>query len=67
MAMSKTAGGTRHTRLLVVLLIVLGTAIFVGANAHLIYVSFASQPGCVDHVKPGEPQPGQYSAAKSAC
>ncbi|WP_332719665.1 hypothetical protein [Pelagibacterium mangrovi] len=67
MAMSKPAESRNNTRLLVAVLVFLGTIIFVGANAHLIYVSFASQPGCVDHAKPGEPRPGQYSAAKSSC
>jgi hypothetical protein len=38
-----------------------------GANAHLIYVSVASQPGCVDHVRQGERQAGLFQAAKSAC
>lgn len=42
-------------------------AVFVGANAHLIAVSFSSQPACVPHLKaPGEGA-AQYRAAKSSC
>lgn len=39
---------------------------FAGANAHLVYVAFQSQPDCVEHVKHGGGG-GGYSAAKSAC
>lgn len=40
--------------------------IFAGANAHLIYVAFQSQPDCVGHLKSvGEGT--AYRAAKSAC
>ncbi|MFZ5674199.1 MAG: hypothetical protein ACOZAM_14655 [Pseudomonadota bacterium] len=39
-------------------------AVFVAANAHLIYVAVTSQPDCVPHQK-GEG--GAYQAAKSAC
>lgn len=67
MPASKAAGDRRHTKLLVVLLVTIGTAIFVGANAHLVYVAFTSQPACVDHVKAGEADPGQHVAAKSSC
>jgi len=43
-----------------------GVLVFVGANAHLVYVAIASQPGCVTHSKaPG--QQHDYRAAKSAC
>lgn len=38
------------------------------ANAHLAYVAFASQPGCVPHLRTGEaPAPAAFAAAKSAC
>ena len=41
-------------------------AIFGAANAHLVVVSFASQPDCVPHLKaPGEG--GAYRAADSKC
>ena len=53
-------------RLIAWLLVPAGLLLFVGANAHLVYVAMQSQPGCVAHVKaPGEG--GTYSAAKSAC
>ena len=53
-------------RWIVWLLVPLGFLVFVGANAHLVYVAFESQPDCVAHSKvPGEA--GRYSAAKSAC
>jgi hypothetical protein len=38
-----------------------------GANAHLVYVAVASQPGCVAHLKEAGSQAGEYRAAKSAC
>jgi hypothetical protein len=40
--------------------------LFVGANAHLIYVAVDSQPDCVPHEKATEGQ-GTYRAALSAC
>ena len=41
-------------------------AVFVAANAHLIWVAFQSQPVCVPHDRtPGEGQ--AYGAAQSAC
>ncbi|MGX5722337.1 hypothetical protein [Shinella zoogloeoides] len=42
-------------------------AVFVGANAHLVYVAFSSEPGCVAHLKDKSGTPGGYRAAKSAC
>lgn len=57
--------GTRRRHLLV-LLAGVALALFVGANAHLVYVSFASQPECVPHLKtPGGE--GTFRAARSAC
>ncbi len=41
-------------------------AIFVGANAHLVYVAVASQPDCVAHSKAMQEE-HNYRAAKSAC
>lgn len=68
--MTKRLQGTqvkaRGGRWLVWLLVPAGLLIFAGANAHLIYVAFQSEPDCVVHNKvPGEA--GRYSAAKSAC
>ena len=40
--------------------------IFAGANAHLVYVAFQSQPECVEHLKSADGE-GGYRAAKSAC
>ena len=41
--------------------------VFVGANAHLVYVAVSSEPGCVAHLKDKSGTPGGYRAAKSAC
>ena len=46
-----------------------GLALVGLANAHLVYVAFASQPGCMRHVQQGEgdgPR-GVFSAAQSSC
>lgn len=48
------------------LLVPAGLLLFVGANAHLVYVAFKSQPECVAHVKSADDGEG-YRAAKSAC
>lgn len=40
--------------------------LFSGANAHLVYVAFQSQPECVDHLKSSDSD-GGFRAAKSAC
>ena len=61
--------GRRRTRLaggwLPWLLVPAGLLLFAGANAHLVYVAFQSQPDCVAHVKIGGN--GGYRAAKPAC
>jgi hypothetical protein len=46
-----------------------GLALFTGANAHLVYVAFKSQPDCVPHAKAGGEQSSTagLSAANSAC
>jgi hypothetical protein len=41
--------------------------VLAGANAHLVYVSVTSQPGCIDHVRQGDHQTGMFQAASSAC
>ena len=41
-----------------------GLLLFAGANAHLVYVAFQSQPECVAHLKDSG---DGYRAAKSAC
>jgi len=55
-------------RLLVIAGVAGGLLLFLGANAHLLYVALASRSECVDHLKlPGDARQGQYRAAKSAC
>jgi hypothetical protein len=48
------------------LLVPAGLLLFAGANVHLVYVAFQSQPECVAHVKDTGGS-GGYRAAKSAC
>ena len=54
-------------RWVVGLAVAAGVLLFAGANAHLVYVAFASQPDCVAHLKDAGSAPGQFRAAKSAC
>ena len=64
------AGPRRRRRMLVAGLIVAAVGlVFAGANAHLLYVAFSSQPDCVAHLKPGDGGTGsmRFSAAKPAC
>lgn len=42
-------------------------AVFVGANIHLVTVSFASQPDCVPHTRLSTEGAGALSAATSSC
>lgn len=64
--MSGTSGHFMRRFWLAWVLVPLGLIIFTGANAHLVYVAFQSQPECVDHLK--EAGSGDaYRAAKSAC
>lgn len=60
------AGGVGMRRK-VVLLVAAGVALFIAANAHLIYVATISQPDCVAHVRHGEGSPNNFSAAASSC
>jgi len=48
-------------------LVLAGVLLFAGANAHLVYVAFATQPDCVAHLKEPGTKAGQFRAAKSAC
>lgn len=57
----------RNWRAISLILAGAGIALFVGANAHLIYVAFASQPECLEHSKAGVNDGGAFSAAKSSC
>lgn len=45
----------------------LGIALLFAANAHLVYVAMTSQPECIAHVRQGEGNGNNLSAAKSAC
>jgi len=51
------------------ILLAVAAAVFIAANAHLIYVATTSQPDCVTHLKPGEGDAarGLFSAAQSSC
>lgn len=42
-------------------------AIFVGANAHFVYMAIATQPACIEHIKEKGQQPNEFRAAASAC
>lgn len=44
-----------------------GLVLFLGANAHLVYVSFTSQPDCVPHARTAGSDGAPMQAAKSAC
>lgn len=63
--MTASARQTRRGRWLPWLLVPAGLLLFAGANAHLVYVAFQSQPECVEHLKSADG--GGYRAAKSAC
>ena len=64
--MSAPATSLRRRPRLAWLLVPLGLLIFVGANAHLVYVAFQSQPECVRHLKAAGGG-DSYRAAMSAC
>jgi hypothetical protein len=49
------------------LLLALVLAVFLGANAHLIYVATMSQPACVAHLRQGGTDNGRFAAAQSSC
>jgi hypothetical protein len=42
-------------------------ALMAVANSHLVYVSLATQPECVPHLKAPDESGAIYRAAKSAC
>ncbi|MHA6645008.1 hypothetical protein [Mesorhizobium sp. A623] len=51
----------------VLALVALGIAVLLGANAHLVYVAFTSQPDCVPHAKEIGVEGAPLRAARSAC
>jgi len=57
----------RGGRWAVYVLLAVGFAILVGANAHLVYVAFASHPDCVPHFKEAGRNGDAFRAASSAC
>ncbi|ODT12518.1 MAG: hypothetical protein ABS57_21745 [Mesorhizobium sp. SCN 65-12] len=69
--MTDATGGTmpaRRSRRWIALALVAATiAVFIGANAHLIYVAFVSQPDCVPHLKEAGREDGAFRAADAAC
>jgi flagellar basal body-associated protein FliL len=64
-----TQAGRTGMKPKIALLIALGVAIFIAANAHLLYVAMTSQPDCVAHVRRGEEAKdnNSFSAAASSC
>jgi hypothetical protein len=42
-------------------------AVFAAANTHLVWVSLASQPECVPHLKEPDGSGAAFRAAKSSC
>ncbi|ORE91894.1 hypothetical protein [Aurantimonas sp. 22II-16-19i] len=57
-----------ESRVVVILAVAGLIALLCAANAHLVYVSLASQPDCVPHRRIGESHDNQaYAAAASAC
>ena len=65
--MEAGARAFRGARLSIWALVLGAVLVFIVANAHLVYVSFTSDPGCVAHMKDPGAQPGQLRAAKSSC
>lgn len=41
--------------------------VFLGANAHLLYVAVQSQSECVPHLKESTGKTGKFMAAKPGC
>ncbi|WP_315918306.1 hypothetical protein [Mesorhizobium sp. SP-1A] len=67
--MTSAAPARANWRLISLAIVAAGVLLFVGANAHLVYVAFASQPACVPHLKAAGEKGGAtpYRAADSAC
>ncbi|MEX2518256.1 MAG: hypothetical protein WD969_02860 [Paracoccaceae bacterium] len=54
-------------RIIAVAVSALALMVFIGANAHLIAVAFATQPDCVAHSKSPTEGAVSHIAAKSSC
>ncbi len=66
--MTALDGGAPRRRFLLGWMIGLGlVAVLLGANAHLVYVAFTSQPACVSHLKVPDGSQDHFRAAKSGC
>lgn len=66
--MSGTGLRENQRRGLVWLLVGMTLLLVVAANGHLVYVAVTSEPGCVEHRRPGETAGTRgFSAARSAC
>lgn len=66
---SATAMETKRPgrKAVVLAMVVLGVALFLGANAHLVYVAFTSQPDCVPHAQEVGVEGAPLRAARSSC
>ena len=58
---------SRRGRLIGVAIALAIVAVFAAANAHLVYVSLATQPDCVPHLKAPDGSGVNFRAAKPAC
>lgn len=58
---------TAMVRIAVAAAMAAGAAVFIGANGHMVYVAFLSEPECVPHLKAKGAGDGEFRAAKSAC
>jgi hypothetical protein len=70
MSAAAETGAKRPARKGIVLALALAAlvvAVFVGANAHLVYVAVTSQPDCVPHAKEVGVEGAPLRAARSAC
>jgi hypothetical protein len=59
--------GSRRRKFGIWIVVGFGATVFLGANAHLIYVATVSQSACVSHTRSGDAQNGAFSAAQSSC
>ena len=65
-ALSVKKAQTRSRLKFWMLCLVVGLAVVILANIHLVYVAVTSQPDCMPHLKERGAE-GTFRAAKSAC
>ncbi len=67
--MTPSASAPRaNWRLISLAIVAAVTLLFIGANAHLVYVAISSQPSCVPHMKADDQGgTGGFRAARPAC